>query len=203
MISKFPARIQELIRRVRVTYARWRTIRAFRRKNPQKVRRLSTGGIEVLSLHFDGMPTGRTVAFSPLGIAVITAGIDDKFGRDDTPDRLFPPISESWKDEELPSTPEALREANVDRIVALRFCDRERIITKPAIDENVLMTYNDETGEQVMLIIPITDILGRLRMGEDYRNIPPVEGAEGLDWWAELRRRYPKETFWVPRQYRH
>lgn len=197
------ALIRELIRRVRITYARWRTIRAFKRKNPHKMRKLSTGGIEVLSLHLDGMPTGRTVAFSPLGIAVIVAGIDDKFSRGDTPDRLFPPIDEAWKDEELPSTPEALRETNVDRIVALGFCDREQIITKPAIDSNVLMTYDDETGEQVMLIIRITDILGRLRMGEDYRNIPPVESADGKDWWAELRRRYPRETFWVPRKYRH
>ena len=28
------------------------------------------------------------------------------------------------------------------------------------------------------------------------------KGAHGTDWWAELRRRYPNETFWVPRQYR-
>ncbi len=116
---------------------------------------------------------------------------------------FFPDRRTAWKDKELPSTPEALRETNVDRIVALGFCDRERLVTKPAIDANVLMTYNDETGEQVMLIIPITDILGRLRMGEDYRNVPPVEGAHGTNWWAELRHRYPKETFWVPRKYRH
>lgn len=199
----FTAQIRELVRHVRFYYAHWRTARAFARKYPHKMLKLSTGGIEVLSRHLDGMPTGRPVAFSPVDIAVITAGIDDKFGRDDTPDRLFPPISVRWKDDELPSTPEALREANVDRIVALGFCDREQIITKPAIDSNVLMTYDDETGEQVMLIIRITDILGRLRMGEDYRNILPVESADGSDWWAELRRRYPKETFWVPRKYRH
>lgn len=166
------------------------------------MRKLSSGGIEVLSQHLDGMPTGRTVAFTLVGIAVITAGIDDKFARVDSPDRLFPPIAESRKDEELPSTPEALREASVDRIVALGFCDRERIITKPAIDSRVPMTYDDETDEQVMLIIPITDILGLLRMGEDYRNIPPVENADGSDWWAERRRRYSKETFWVPRKFR-
>lgn len=65
------------------------------------------------------------------------------------------------------------------------------------------MTFDDETGEQVLILVPIRVVLERLRMGEDYRNIPPVEGDEGLDWWAELRRRYPKETFWVPRQYRH
>lgn len=125
-----------------------------------------------------------------------------RFSRGDTPDRLFPPIDEAWKDEELPSTPEALSETNVDRVVALGFCDQERIITKPAIDSNVLMTYDDETGEQVMLIIRITDILERLRMGEEYRNIPPVESADGKDWWAELRRRSSRETFWVPRSQR-
>ena len=70
MIATLLARIRRLVRFVRSTYARWRTIRAFVRKNPHKMRKLSTGGIEVLSLHLDGMPTGRTVAFSPLGIAV-------------------------------------------------------------------------------------------------------------------------------------
>ena len=91
MIATLLARIRRLVRFVRSTYARWRTIRALVRKNPHKMRKLSTGGIEVLS---------------------------------------------------------------------------------SSIHDYVMMTYNDETGE----------------------------GENGLDRWAELRRRYSKETFWVPRK---
>lgn len=82
------------------------------------------------------------------------------------------------------------------------FFKKGRIIDNPSIHDYVMMTYNDETGEQVILLLQISDVLGRLRMGEDYRNVSPVEGENGLDWWAELRRRYAKETFWVPRKYR-
>ena len=140
--------------------------------------KLSTGGIEVLSLHLDGMPTDRMVDFPPMGVAGIVAWIDDKLK--DGPERVFPEISDRRKDDELPSTPETIEAANLGRIVALGFFE-----------------------EQVFLTVKITDILGRLRMGADYRNIPPVESADGKDWRAELRRRYPKETFWVPRKYRH
>ena len=73
-------------------------------------------------------------------------------------------------------------------------------VLSSSIHDYVMMTYNDETGEQVILLLQISDVLGRLRMGEDHRNVPPVEGANGIDWWAELRRRYSKETFWVPRK---
>lgn len=165
------------------------------------MRKLSTGGIEVLSLHLDGMPTDRMVDFPPMGVAGIVAWINEKLK--DGPDRLFPPISDRWKDEELPSTPETIEAANLGRIVALGFFEGERLPTVPTIHSGVVMSFNDETGEQVFLTVRITDILGRLRMAEDYRNIPPVESADGTDRRAELRRRYPKETFWVPRKYRH
>ena len=133
-------------------------------------------------------------------VAGIVAWIDDKLK--DGPERVFPAISNRWKDDELPSTPETIEAANLDRIVALGFFEGDRLLVEPNIHSGVLMTFNDETGEQVFLTVRITEILGRLRMGEDYRNIPPVESADGSDWWAELRRRYPKETFWVPRKYR-
>ena len=171
------------------------------RKNSQKMGKLSTGGIEVLSLHLDGMPTDRMVDFPPMGVAGIVAWIDDKLK--DGPERVFPAISDRRKDDELPSTPETIEAANLGRIVALGFFEGDRLLVEPTIHSDVVMTFNDETGEQVFLTVKITDILGRLRMGEDYRNIPPVESADGKDWWAELRRRYPKETFWVPRKYRH
>ena len=86
---------------IRISYARWRTFRAIVKKRPALLNKISTGGIEILSYKFNGMPTGRTIAFPPMGIAGIAAGIDDQ--------------------------------------------------------------------------------RGRLRMGEDYRNVPPVEGENGLD----------------------
>ena len=163
----------------------------------------SGGDLELLSEHIDGMPTGRTVSFPPAGVAGIVAGIDDQFGRDDSPDRLFPPIANRWKDEETPVTPEAIRAANLDRIRALGFVENGLFTANPSIRGYVLITFDDETGEQVLILVPVRVVLERLRMGEDYRNIPPVEGENGLDWWAELHRRYPNETFWVPRKYRH
>ena len=193
--------IQALIRRIRITVAQKLVLRAIVKRNPKALEQLSRGGIGLLSMRCDGMPTGRTVDFPPMGVAGIVAWIDDKLK--DGPERVFPAISDRWKDDELPSTPETIEAANLDRIVALGFFEGDRFLAEPNIHSGVLMTFNDETGEQVFLTVKITDILGRLRMGEDYRNIPPVESADGSDWWAELRRRYPKETFWVPRKYRH
>lgn len=193
--------IQALIRRIRITVAQKLVLRAIVKRNPKALEQLSRGGIELLSARCDGMPTGRTVDFPPMGVAGIVAWIDDKLK--DGPERVFPAISDRWKDDELPSTPETIEAANLDRIVALGFFEGDRLLVEPNIHSGVLMTFNDETGEQVFLTVKITDILGRLRMGEDYRNIPPVESADGKDWWAELRRRYPRETFWVPRKYRH
>ena len=192
--------IQALIRRIRITVAQKLVLRAIVKRNPKALEQLSRGGIGLLSMRCDGMPTGRTVDFPPMGVAGIVAWIDDKLK--DGPERVFPAISDRWKDDELPSTPETIEAANLDRIVALGFFEGDRFLAEPNIHSGVLMTFNDETGEQVFLTVKITDILGRLRMGEDYRNIPPVESADGKDWWAELRRRYPKETFWVPRKYR-
>lgn len=202
-MREFVARILLFFWGIRTTYARWRTFRAIVNKRPALLRKMSTGGTEILSYKFNGMPTGRTIAFPPMGIAGIAAGIDDQLGHRDAPDRLIPPISNRWKDEELPTAPETIRAANLHGIVALGFFRKGRIIDNPSIQDYVMMTYNDETGEQVILLLQISDVLGRLRMGEDYRNVPPVEGENGTDWWAELRRRYPKETFWVPRKYRH
>ena len=193
--------IQALIRRIRITVAQKLVLRAIVKRNPKALEQLSRGGIGLLSMRCDGMPTGRTVDFPPMGVAGIVAWIDDKLK--DGPERVFPAISDRWKDDELPSTPETIEAANLDRIVALGFFEGDRFLAEPNIHSGVLMTFNDETGEQVFLTVKITDILGRLRMGEDYRNIPPVESADGKDWWAELRRRYPRETFWVPRKYRH
>lgn len=193
--------IQALIRRIRITVAQKLVLRAIVKRNPKALTQLSRGGIGLLSMRCDGMPTGRTVDFPPMGVAGIVAWIDDKLK--DGPERVFPAISDRWKDDELPSTPETIEAANLDRIVALGFFEGDRFLVEPTIDSGVVMTFNDETGEQVFLTVRITEILGRLRMGEDYRNIPPVESADGSDWWAELRRRYPKETFWVPRKYRH
>ena len=193
--------IQALIRRIRITVAQKLVLRAIVKRNPKALEQLSRGGIGLLSMRCDGMPTGRTVDFPPMGVAGIVAWIDDKLK--DGPERVFPAISDRWKDDELPSTPETIEAANLDRIVALGFFEGDRLLVEPTIDSGVVMTFNDETGEQVFLTVKITDILGRLRMGEDYRNIPPVESADGKDWWAELRRRYPRETFWVPRKYRH
>lgn len=193
--------IQALIRRIRITVAQKLVLRAIVKRNPKALEQLSRGGIGLLSARCDGMPTGRTVDFPPMGVAGIVAWIDDKLK--DGPERVFPAISDRWKDDELPSTPETIEAANLDRIVALGFFEDDRLLVEPTIDSGVVMTFNDETGEQVFLTVKITDILGRLRMGEDYRNIPPVESADGKDWWAELRRRYPRETFWVPRKYRH
>ncbi|BBF23496.1 hypothetical protein [Sutterella megalosphaeroides] len=186
----------------RIGFARWKVARELLKKRPDFFKKPSCGDLELLSEHIDGMPTGRTVFFPPSGVAGIVAGMDDKFGRDDSSDRLFPPISCRWKDEETPVTPEAIRAANLDRIRALGFVENGLITATPSIRGYVLMTFDDATGEQVLILVPIRVVLERLRMGEDYRNIPPVEGEHHLDWWAELRRRYPKETFWVPRQYR-
>ena len=201
-MREFVARIGLFFWGFCTTYARWRTYSALVEKHPELLRKVSTGGIEILSYKFNGMPTGRTIAFPPIGVAGIVAGIDDQLGRRDDPDRLIPPISERWKDEELPAAPESIRAANLHGIVALGFFRKGRIIDNPTVHDYVMMTYDDETSEQVILLLKISDVLGRLRMGEDHRNVPPVEGAHGSDWWAELRRRYPKETFWVPRQYR-
>lgn len=192
--------LQKLLRRIRIAIARRLVFRAIAKRNPKALTQLSRGGIGLLSMRCDGMPTDRTVDFPPMGVAGIVAWIDDKLK--DGPERVFPAISDRWKDDELPSTPETIETANLDRIVALGFFEGDRFLVEPNIHSGVLMTFNDETGEQVFLTVRITEILGRLRMGEDYRNIPPVESADGSDWWAELRRRYPKETFWVPRKYR-
>ena len=192
--------IQIFFHRLRIEIAKKQVLRSIAKRNPKAFSQLSRGGIEILSLGTNGMPTGRTVDFPPMGVAGIVAWIDDKLK--DGPERVFPAISDRWKDDELPSTPETIEAANLDRIVALGFFEGDRLLVEPTIDSGVVMTFNDETGEQVFLTVKITDILGRLRMGEDYRNIPPVESADGKDWWAELRRRYPRETFWVPRSQR-
>ena len=188
--------LRDFIHNVRIGFARRKVARELRKKRPDFLTKASCGDLELLSEHIDGMPTGRTVSFPPAGVAGIVAGIDDQFGRDDSPDRLFPPIANRWKDEETPVTPEAIR-------AALGFVENGLFTANPSIRGYVLITFDDETGEQVLILVPVRVVLERLRMGEDYRNIPPVEGAHGTDWWAELRRRYPKETFWVPRKYRH
>lgn len=100
-MTGFAVRIRMFFWSIRISCARWRTFRAIVKKRPALLSKISTGGIEILSYQFNGMPTGRTIAFPPMGIAGIAAGIDDQ--------------------------------------------------------------------------------LGRLRMGEDYRNVPPVEGENGLD----------------------
>ena len=195
--------LRDFIHNVRIGFTRRKVARELRKKRPDFLTKASCGDLELLSEHIDGMPTGRTVSFPPAGVAGIVAGIDDQFGRDDSPDRLFPPIANRWKDEETPVTPEAIRAANLDRIRALGFVENGLFTANPSIRGYVLITFDDETGEQVLILVPVRVVLERLRMGEDYRNIPPVEGENGLDWWAELRRRYPNETFWVPRKYRH
>ena len=195
--------LRDFIHNVRIGFARRKVARELRKKRPDFLTKASCGDLELLSEHIDGMPTGRTVSFPPAGVAGIVAGIDDQFGRDDSPDRLFPPIANRWKDEETPVTPEAIRAANLDRIRALGFVENGLFTANPSIRGYVLITFDDETGEQVLILVPVRVVLERLRMGEAYRNIPPVEGENGLDWWAELRRRYPNETFWVPRKYRH
>ena len=164
--------LRDFIHNVRIGFARWKVARELRKKRPDFLTKASCGDLELLWEHIDGMPTGRTVFFPPSGVAGIVAGMDDKFGRDDTPDRLLPPIANRWKDEETPVTPETIRAANLQGIVALGFFKKGRIIDNPSIHDYVMMTYNDETGE----------------------------GENGLDRWAELRRRYSKETFWVPRK---
>ena len=195
--------LRDFIHNVRIGFARWKVARELRKKRPDFLTKASCGDLELLWEHIDGMPTGRTVFFPPSGVAGIVAGMDDQLGRDDTPDRLFPPISNRWKDEETPVTPEAIRAANLDRIRAFGFVENGLFTANPSIRGYVLITFDDETGEQVLILVPVRVVLERLRMGEDYRNIPPVEGENGIDWWAELRRRYPNETFWVPRKYRH
>lgn len=63
------------------------------------------------------------------------------------------------------------------------------------------MGYRDDEGK-VLLYVRITDLPERLRMAEDSRNIPPVQRDNVLDWWCKIRKRYPKEGFWVPRSER-
>ena len=148
--------IQALIRRIRITVAQKLVLRAIVKRNPKALTQLSRGGIGLLSARCDGMPTGRTVDFPPMGVAGIVAWIDDKLK--DGPERVFPAISDRWKDDELPSTPETIEAANLDRIVALGFFEGDRLLVEPTIDSGVVMTFNDETGEQVFLTVKIISL---------------------------------------------
>lgn len=131
--------LRDFIHNVRIGFARRKVARELRKKRPDFLTKASCGDLELLSEHIDGMPTGRTVSFPPAGVAGIVAGIDDQFGRDDSPDRLFPPIANRWKDEETPVTPEAIRAANLDRIRALGFVENGLFTANPSIRGYVLI----------------------------------------------------------------
>lgn len=146
-MREFVARIGLFFWGFCTTYARWRTWRALVKKRPELLRKVSTGGIEILSYKFNGMPTGRTIAFPPMGIEGIVAGIDGQLGRRDDRYRLIPPISERWKDEELPAAPETIRAANLHGIVALGFFRKGRIIDNPTVRDYVMVNHPSLKGE--------------------------------------------------------
>ena len=125
--------LRDFIHNVRIGFARWKVARELRKKRPDFLTKASCGDLELLWEHIDGMPTGRTVFFPPSGVAGIAAGIDDQLGHRDAPDRLIPPISNRWKDEELPAAPETIRAANLHRIRALGFVENGLITATPSI----------------------------------------------------------------------
>lgn len=161
----------------------------------------ANGCVGILSYARDGMPTGKVVMFDPIAVAGIVALIDDQCGEEDGPERVFPKISEQWKCEALPTTQYAIEEAKLDRLEGVLFYENGRAIDVPSIASSVAMGYRDDDGK-VLLYVRITDLLERLRMAEDSRNVPPVQGRSVPDWWGEIRKRYPKEGFWVPRSER-